>query len=61
MDRLERIFRPRHLRVRRRLVAPGLGWVAGFQFPKLAFLAVLGPGIVSGFADNDAGGITTDL
>ena len=27
--------------------------------PKLAFLAVLGPGLVSGFADNDAGGITT--
>ena len=24
-----------------------------------ATLAVLGPGIVSGFADNDAGGITT--
>ena len=29
------------------------------QLPKLAFLAVLGPGLVSGFADNDAGGITT--
>jgi NRAMP (natural resistance-associated macrophage protein)-like metal ion transporter len=27
--------------------------------PSLAFLAVLGPGLVSGFADNDAGGITT--
>jgi Mn2+/Fe2+ NRAMP family transporter len=27
--------------------------------PGLAFLAVLGPGLVSGFADNDAGGITT--
>jgi len=25
----------------------------------LATVAVLGPGIVSGFADNDAGGITT--
>ena len=25
----------------------------------LAVLAVLGPGLVSGFADNDAGGITT--
>ena len=29
------------------------------RLPKLAFLAVLGPGLVSGFADNDAGGITT--
>ena len=37
----------------------GTGWVAGIQLPKLAFLAVLGPGLVSGFADNDAGGITT--
>jgi NRAMP (natural resistance-associated macrophage protein)-like metal ion transporter len=26
---------------------------------RLAFLAVLGPGLISGFADNDAGGITT--
>ena len=46
-------------RVRRR---PGLGGrrlVFGVQLPKLAFLAVLGPGLVSGFADNDAGGITT--
>jgi len=25
----------------------------------IASLAVLGPGLVSGFADNDAGGITT--
>ena len=25
----------------------------------VAVLAVLGPGLVSGFADNDAGGITT--
>ncbi len=38
---------------------PGSRWVAGVQLPKLAFLAVLGPGLVSGFADNDAGGITT--
>ena len=29
------------------------------RLPTLAFLAVLGPGLVSGFADNDAGGITT--
>lgn len=38
---------------------PGSSWVAGVQFPNLAFLAVLGPGLVSGFADNDAGGIMT--
>src|SRR5579883_1358931 len=31
----------------------------GQRLPRLAFLAVLGPGIISGFADNDAGGITT--
>jgi Mn2+/Fe2+ NRAMP family transporter len=35
------------------------GRVAAIQFPKLALFAALGPGIVSGFADNDAGGITT--
>ncbi len=29
------------------------------RLPRLAFLAVLGPGLISGFADNDAGGITT--
>jgi NRAMP (natural resistance-associated macrophage protein)-like metal ion transporter len=29
------------------------------RLPTLAVLAVLGPGLVSGFADNDAGGITT--
>src|SRR5260370_38845266 len=37
--------RPRRLRLRR------------FQLP--AMLLVLGPGLVSGFADNDAAGITT--
>ncbi len=31
----------------------------GLRLPTLAFLAALGPGLVSGFADNDAGGITT--
>ena len=31
----------------------------GVRLPRLAFLAVLGPGLISGFADNDAGGITT--
>ncbi len=44
---------------RRRLALPGLARIAGVQLPKLAIFAVLGPGIVSGFADNDAGGITT--
>jgi Mn2+/Fe2+ NRAMP family transporter len=37
----------------------GTRFVAAVQLPKLAILAVLGPGLVSGFADNDAGGITT--
>jgi len=53
------IFGGRRRRARRLLGAPGTGWVAGVRLPKLAFLAVLGPGLVSGFADNDAGGITT--
>ena len=43
----------------RRSRTRGFGRIAAVQFPKLAFLAVLGPGLVSGFADNDAGGITT--
>jgi Mn2+/Fe2+ NRAMP family transporter len=51
--------RGRRARVLRRPVFSGFGWVAGVQLPRLAFLAVLGPGLVSGFADNDAGGITT--
>src|SRR5437867_10273616 len=46
-------------RVRRRPSLRASRFVAGVQLPQLAFLAVLGPGIVSGFADNDAGGITT--
>ena len=29
------------------------------RLPRLAFLTVVGPGLISGFADNDAGGITT--
>jgi Mn2+/Fe2+ NRAMP family transporter len=37
----------------------GLGSVHWMRFRRLAILAVIGPGIVSGFADNDAGGITT--
>jgi Mn2+/Fe2+ NRAMP family transporter len=59
MGHWKRIFRRRRLRARRRLILPGLGRILGIQVPKLAFFAVLGPGIVSGFADNDAGGITT--
>ncbi len=42
-----------------RRVRRGFGVPWRVQLPKLAFLAVLGPGLVSGFADNDAGGITT--
>ena len=41
----------RRLRFRPRLL--------GLRLPRLAILAVLGPGLISGFADNDAGGITT--
>jgi Mn2+/Fe2+ NRAMP family transporter len=59
MEKWLQIFNGQWRRGRRRLTVPGSGWVAGVQFPKLAFLAVLGPGLVSGFADNDAGGITT--
>src|SRR6202049_306502 len=29
------------------------------RLARLAFLAAMGPGLISGFADNDAGGITT--
>ena len=54
-----RDIRPRR-RVRGRIrLGRGLGRALRVQLPKLAFLAVLGPGLVSGFADNDAGGITT--
>src|SRR2546428_8575244 len=48
--------RPR--RVRRRL-PPSARWVVRSRLPRMAFLAALGPGLISGFADNDAGGITT--
>lgn len=34
-------------------------WMWRRRLPRLAFLAALGPGLISGFADNDAGGITT--
>jgi len=51
-----RSSRARSLHERRRLWLPP---VVAQRLPRLAILAVLGPGIVSGFADNDAGGITT--
>src|SRR5438132_3396822 len=45
-------------RIRRRLSLSAL-WAVRSRLPRMAFLAALGPGLVSGFADNDAGGITT--
>jgi NRAMP (natural resistance-associated macrophage protein)-like metal ion transporter len=33
--------------------------VLGLRLPRIALLAALGPGLVTGFAGNDAGGITT--
>lgn len=47
---------PRRPRVR---VAPPLPRLPAWRVRLIAVLAVLGPGLVSGFADNDAGGITT--
>jgi Mn2+/Fe2+ NRAMP family transporter len=47
---------PDRLRFRRPLSAR---WLLRSRIPRLAFLAALGPGLISGFADNDAGGITT--
>ena len=38
---------------------PYLRWLLRSRLPRLAFLTALGPGLISGFADNDAGGITT--
>jgi NRAMP (natural resistance-associated macrophage protein)-like metal ion transporter len=40
-------------------VLPPLRRLPAWRVRLLAVLAVLGPGLVSGFADNDAGGITT--
>ena len=45
-------------RARARVVPP-LPRLPAWRVRLLAVLAVLGPGLVSGFADNDAGGITT--
>ena len=44
---------------RRRRLPPSARWLLRSRLPRLAFLAALGPGLISGFADNDAGGITT--
>src|SRR3981081_4699924 len=40
-------------------LAASLRWLVRSRLPRLAFLTALGPGLISGFADNDAGGITT--
>jgi len=40
-------------------LAPTMRWLLRSRLPRLAFLTALGPGLISGFADNDAGGITT--
>src|SRR3989440_6612198 len=40
-------------------LAPSMRWLLRSRLPRLAFLTALGPGLISGFADNDAGGITT--
>src|SRR5437016_9109649 len=45
-------------RIRRRL-SLSARWAVRSRLPRMAFLAALGPGLISGFADNDAGGITT--
>jgi hypothetical protein len=59
MSRWTPTFRRRRTRAPLSLALPGLGRIVAIQVPKLVFLAVFGPGLVSGFADNDAGGITT--
>src|ERR1700737_4437240 len=40
-------------------LSPTVRWLLRSRLPRLAFLTALGPGLISGFADNDAGGITT--
>ena len=51
--------RPRARRGRTPGLRPYLRWLLRSRLPRLAFLTALGPGLISGFADNDAGGITT--
>src|SRR6266851_3335500 len=50
-----RIRRPR----RRPIVLVPFRHLPAWRVRMIAVLGVLGPGLVSGFADNDAGGITT--
>ena len=59
MERFIGIFGPRRRRPRGRFGLASTRSAVRARLPTLAFLAVLGPGLVSGFADNDAGGITT--
>ena len=49
----------RRRRPRRRRWLPPLQRLPMWRVRMIAVLGVLGPGLVSGFADNDAGGITT--
>lgn len=42
-----------------RLLGPGTDRLLLLRLPRLALFGAVGPGLVSGFADNDAGGITT--
>jgi hypothetical protein len=51
--------KPRAWRRRAPGLAPSVRWLVRSRLPRLAFLTALGPGLISGFADNDAGGITT--
>src|SRR5467141_4072928 len=55
------MLKKRHPARRRRApgLAPSIRWLLRSRLPRLAFLTALGPGLISGFADNDAGGITT--
>src|SRR5438046_5881584 len=62
LDETERAMlkrRPRARRGRTPGLRPYLRWLLRSRLPRLAFLTALGPGLISGFADNDAGGITT--
>src|SRR3989442_9878481 len=51
--------KPRARRRRTPGLRPYVRWLLRSRLPRMAFLAALGPGLISGFADNDAGGITT--
>jgi hypothetical protein len=51
--------KPRSQRGRAPGLRPYVRRLLRSRLPRVAFLAALGPGLISGFADNDAGGITT--